>query len=495
MNFKQLFCSLVSVAVITFNVQAAETSNRWLDDFSANKLPSGVTVFATDWLRWSDWNYFDPAAPGGNPDYSYLSNRLRFGVKAKQKKWAGEFSLQAAKQWSLPDQAAGAPGGALGLGAVYKGHNKEQTPSSLYVKYMNVSFFNIADSGIDATIGRFDYGGGVETKTDNKKINWLKKVRLDARLIGGFGWSVYQRSFDGLRLKWQHDLGQLDISAFRPTQGGFESNANKQIHDINVLATAYTFKPGSLIDNTEIQLFHYLYDDDRPIPTRSDNSGINVTKQDITLHTVGAHLVGAYPIGDGVADFLVWGAHQSGDWFEQNNDAYGIAVEAGYQWKKLPWQPWLRVGYYRGSGDSDPTDGTHETFFQMLPTVRKYAFTTAYNLMNNTDRFVQLLLKPTNKLSLRSDFHFVQLTESADHWWGGAGATQQSGTNTGYAGRLSGGDTDLVTTVELTVTYQINYNVGLHVFYGHLFGHDVVENNFADDNDMDFFFTELTFRF
>jgi hypothetical protein len=38
----------------------------------------------------------------------------------------------------------------------------------------------------------------------------------------------------------------------------------------------------------------------------------------------------------------------------------------------LPWYPWLPVGYLCSSGDDNPTDHKHETFLQILPTVRQY---------------------------------------------------------------------------------------------------------------------------
>lgn len=465
----------------------------FLNAWSKENLPQGVRFYAKDWLRWSEWRYFEPAAGGGDPDYGYFSNRLRFGLKAKRKKWSADASFQYVKQFSLPDDATG----GLGLGSVYFGQSKSADPSSLYIKYLNVGLLDIANLGVDFSIGRFDYGNGVEILSRNNKIDWLKKVRIDSRVLGGFGWSIYQRSFDGAKISWNHELGHLNVAAFRPTQGGFESNANDHISQINVLSSAYTFKPNKILPNSEIQLFHYYFDDERKVPNRIDNSGLTspTGTQDIAIHSLGGHVVGYRPYANGIADYLVWGMYQTGDWFEQDHDAYGVAIELGYQFTHIAWKPWIRIGTYRGSGDDDASDNTHGTFYQMLPTVRKYAFTTSYNLMNNTDHFIQLLLTPHPKLKIRTDLHRVSLTESTDRWYGGAGATQASGTVQGFAGRLSGGDDNLLTSLEFTAKYQITDAINLHGFYGHVFGDEVVKNNFAGGQDFDFFFLELTVNF
>src|ERR1039458_151924 len=82
------------------------------------------------------------------------------------------------------------------------------------------------------------------------------------------------------------------------------------------------------------------------------------------------------------------------------------AVEAGFQpaiAKAV--RPWLRGGYFYSSGDNNPNDGTHGTFFAILPTPRVYARFPFFNEMNNRDLFGELMLRPTKALTLRSDVH------------------------------------------------------------------------------------------
>ena len=106
-----------------------------------------------------------------------------------------------------------------------------------------------------------------------------------------------------------------------------------------------------------------------------------------------------------------------------SSDGWAFATEAGWQPDGLPWKPWLRIGYNRSSGDDDPNDNDHDTFFQMLPTARVYSFSTFYNLMNNEDIFFQLILRPLEGLVWRTDFHYIRVSEKNDLWYQGAGAT------------------------------------------------------------------------
>ena len=57
--------------------------------------------------------------------------------------------------------------------------------------------------------------------------------------------------------------------------------------------------------------------------------------------------------------------------------------------------------------------------------------TTAYSQMNLNDRFVQALLKPHARLTVRADVHWLSLAQAADGWYFGSGATQEEGASSG----------------------------------------------------------------
>jgi hypothetical protein len=115
----------------------------------------------------------------------------------------------------------------------------------------------------------------------------------------------------------------------------------------------------------------------------------------------------------------------------------------------------VRGGYLRASGDDEPLDDRHGTFFAILPTVRQYARSALYSQMNNTDLFAQLLARPRTNMNVRLDWHRVGLATSSDGWYYGSGATQEHGTIFGFATRPSFGATHLATIGEGSVDYAI----------------------------------------
>jgi hypothetical protein len=458
------------------------------------RLPEGLQLYALDNFRWEHWDYFDPASPGGDPDYDFFANRLRLGLRYERPHLALHLAGQYVQLLSLPDDASGTPGGALGTGAVYYAHARRRDPNAVYLKYAILEGRDLFERDVDVAVGRLSYSSGLEADSGIAKIEAVKKSRVSERLIGEFGWSHFQRSFDGARLSWRSPVGQLSLAGFRPTEGGFEDNVNRTIDKIDVAAAAYTLPPGLVLPGTELQAFYYYYDDDRRVRARVDNSGLAPPgRQDLGIHSVGGHVVGAWDVGPGQIDLLLWGVFQTGHWYEQDHEAAGAALEVGYQFLELPGKPWLRIGSFRGTGDRDPSDDDHDTLFQILPTARRYSLTTANNLMNSTDSFVSLQVQPTSKLSMRADVHDLRLSEREDLWYAGSGATQASGKIFGYAGRSSGDDRHLGTAAELTVRYRPTSWLGLHAFYGHIWGGDVVDASFAKGDQLDFFFLELTF--
>ena len=113
------------------------------------------------------------------------------------------------------------------------------------------------------------------------------------------------------------------------------------------------------------------------------------------ITSVGTSLVGAYPGRRRVSSIRSAGScGRAGDWYGQRHGAARWPPRPGYQWTAAPWRPWLRAGWFRSSGDRDAGDDRHGTFFQMLPTARRYSLSTIYNLMNLTELFGQVLLRP-----------------------------------------------------------------------------------------------------
>ncbi len=469
---------------------------------------SDLKLYATERFRWSAWNYAE-SDPYDN-SYDLFASQLRAGGRWEHPRAAAHAAWQYAHLWPLPTGAStGAGAGPL----YYSNGTLEPESHGTYLKYLELDLKDIGGSGLGIGGGRFDYSSGNMYRTGTgrgteptpatavtKKIEALKKMRVGDRVIGGFGWSEYQRSFDGLKTSLDHEVFHAHFAAFVPTQGGFEEGAGSSIEDIRISALEVALKKERVWPNTEALLFHYHWTDTRALDSaaaRPDNTGRSVPaglENDVDLDMIGGQFVGALPWGPGTADYLVWGGWQTGSWFELDHDAYALAAEAGYQLDRHPWKPWLRGGYNTGSGDSDPADTTHGTFYQMLPTARLYSQSILYNMMNTEDLFVMLIVKPLPAVTVRSDAHFMDLENSSDRWYVGAGPMHRSKL-TDYTGRATGGEDELGTLLDLTVTWEIDAHLTLSAYYGHFDGGEVVSRFYTKDDQVDFFSLEAAVRF
>ena len=275
----------------------------------------------------------------------------------------------------------------------------------------------------------------------------------------------------------------------------------KEIDDIDVVYAALNLLRPGWSRNSDARLF-YLYYDDRRHQVKSDNRPLPVRqnpsdrRKDIAIHSPGAHWLQLVPTAAGPLDFLLWGVVQAGDWGSLDHFAWRWDVEAGWQPAALPWKSWLRVGFGRSSGDDDPGDGDHGTFFQVLPTARQYSFSTFYNLMNSEDGFIEILLWPRAGFSTRTAFHNLRVTEPRDLWYVGSGATLENRDRPegfGFPGRPANGRRDLFRVLETSIGYDWNTHLNTNLYYGHVFGGDVVRGIF-DGNDADYGYFELTLR-
>ncbi|HYD55024.1 MAG TPA: alginate export family protein, partial [Gemmatimonadaceae bacterium] len=151
---------------------------------------------------------------------------------------------------------------------------------------------------------------------------------------------------------------------------------------------------------------------------------------------------------------VLWGALQFGDWGTQSHRGTAAAAEVGWQPMGMSaLRPWLRAGWYQASGDDDPADGDHETFFSMVPTPRVYARMPFFTLMNVEDVFASLIVRPrAAPVTARFDARQLRLAEGRDLWYAGGGAFES--TSFGYAGRPGNGLRQLATLFDLSVEWR-----------------------------------------
>ncbi len=473
--------------LLAASVAAEEGSWRDRITFTASERARGELV---------DW--FEPMPDVGRPGaerYGFFGSQLRAGVRVLLPHVQLTLELQDTRLANVPDDASfSPPTGNLGPGALYFANTPEASQGEPFLK---LGFLSFRRSGFGLTLGRFEYRDGLETIPADPTLATVKRTRIAERLVGPFDFTHVTRSVDGGRFTW--DRGDLNLTALaaRPTQGGFEVSANQELDAITLAGLAASLKrlPVANAPPFDARLFWLFYEDARDDVLKVDNRPLADRLADhdaIAIHTLGAHAVTAIDAGPGIVDALAWTALQAGEWGRQGHAAWAWAFEAGYQLPLLPASPWLRLGYDRSSGDDDPRDDEHRSFFQLLPTARIYAQLPFYNLMNVQDAFVELVLRPHARVTIRTDFHWLSLTERRDLWYSGGGATKDD--LFGYAGSASGGRRGLAQLADVSLTVLLLDWLTLGTYYGHAFGGGVVGATF-DGRDADYGFIELLARY
>ena len=470
-----------------------------------------VQATVSNLTRVETWRFFEPPFAGVDPDYTFWSNRsdLEIRVRGRRVDLDGGFSYVRVEH--LPVDAIG-PGG-LGTGAFYFAASGQAYSYQVFLSALTLSVHDERRRRTLA-VGRMPYTSGAEGDesldgdgrgalvgfADSRATGGglapdgrgaapgspmrgaarsdVRRLAIDGRLVGTFGWSMYQRRFDGARVDWRGDGRYAGGSAFMVSQGGYEESANLTIDRLQV-GTAFAGQRHGV--DAESQVFGVYYRDRRPVDIRPDNSLVPVEAADITIAAVGASHVAARGVGPGLVDYAAWGAWQGGDWYGQSHRAYGVAAQAGYRWPSAPWNPWVRGGASHASGDPNGRDDRHETFFPMLQETRSYAQSMVYAQANLRDLFAQVLAEPHARVRTRVDVHRLDLAEVGDRWYQGSGATARDGRFFGYSTRPSNGARGLGTVLEASADVRITRYWSMNGYAGRMWGGPVVRGSFAAD--------------
>ncbi len=439
-----------------------------------------VTGTLSNVTRVESWSYFQPAphsetqppAPIGDPDYTFIGDRAELGVRVDGRRFDLSGRFNYVRLENLPTRAIG-PGG-LGAGAFYFAATGIRYSYQLYLGELNARIKS-SDQQTSFTIGRMPFSSGGEVSSGSFSMQRVRSERLQSRLLGNFEWSFYQRRFDGARFDIDRPHWHFNLSAFVPTQGGFEESTNLSMPKVQVGASSFTLKSS----NVDWQGFAYLYRDRRTEAAVVDNTASADRPVDVTIATLGGSYIRIMPRDSGEYDFVGWVAAQAGDWYGQPHRAASVALEAGHRWNRAAYAPWLRAGYLWSSGDGDGGDGRHGTFFSMLPSSRKFALSAVYAQMNVRDAFLQLRIEP-RRFKARIEVHAVHLASGADLWYHGSGATASKGRFFGFSGRGADGRTALGSVVEGTVEVPLLKFWSINGYAGVMSDGDVVRSQFTN---------------
>jgi hypothetical protein len=408
-----------------------------------HRLDLGVAVR----LRTEIWDAFADDVSS----YTALRSRLRI-----QYGWRERLLLVAELQnvtlWGMDPDGSGA------LASYRNANGGERNVSGTDLRLLYAEIRPFAGAWLRA--GRQEMKLGPEVLYPDPDWKYLKSARVAERLLGSVGWSHVERAGDGVSAGW--DLGGHNLFAFaaRPTTGVFAVETGyRPLRDVRYAGGSWTVKRDTWLPHTELGVFGLAYEDERD----PDEGGL---AHGALVYTLGLYELGVHPVGPGKLDTLLWLAGQFGDYNDLDHRAGAFLAEIGYQLPEVPAKPWLRAGVNYASGDGDPTDGDHHTFFNLLPTNHIYSgFIDQVEFQNLINAFVQLKLQPLPALSLNAFVHWLWLANDEDARYGGTGAFDRK--SFGFAATPSRGyrhvglEYDLVaqiavhrtTTLELGVSY------------------------------------------
>ena len=444
--------------------------------------------------RAEGWNWFEGNT--GNSDYPLWHSLLRLGIGQTGERLDWFVEGEQVSILGLPNDAVVvAPQGQLGLGGTYYAANGNQVNNtSGFLKQGFVNFKHLGPAGLK--LGRFEYFDGTEVKPKDPLLTTVIQTRIAHRLISNFGFSAVQRTFDGVQISLDSGPNNFTFFGARPTEGVFQVYGMGEL-DVDTYYGEYTRSVATKQSAGELRVFALGYVDHRTLVLKTDNRPQAVRAADagrIEIATYGADYAHVFNTTNaGKFDFLVWGAVQTGSWGNLTQRAGAFVGEVGWQPPVRVLEPWLSAGYSYGSGDGNPNDSRHGTFFQVLTTPRQYARFPFYNMMNNEDFYGTLNLRPASKLALRSEAHTLRLASAADLWYSGGGAFQAQ--TFGYTGRPSNGSRGLANVWDLSADYKITCSVSTTLYYGHAWGKNVIAEICPKDADGQLIFLETNFHF
>jgi hypothetical protein len=479
----------------TTSAQPASTPNPTLQT-ATEQHQLGRLNLTVNWrFRTEAWDWFEPSVPAQN-SYAFEHSLLRIGLGQKKERFEWFFEGAQDAIVNLPT-AAVLPGasGQLGLGGTYYAANGNgQNNANAFVRQAYVAFALPANAKL--RVGRFTFLDGAEVIPKDKSLATIVNSRVTQRLVGDFGFSAVGRSYDGAQLAFNTHAGNFTFLGARPTRGVYQIDAMGEL-DIDLFYGAYTIPVKGSKFSGQFRLFSLGYIDERSSVLKTDNRSAALRSADrdhIRIGTYGADYAHVFHTQNhGQFDFLFWGAVQNGSWGTLTQHAGAFVGEAGWQPGIPVLNPWFRAGYSYGSGDPDPSDGRHGTFFQVLPTPRPYARFPFYNMMNNEDFFASSTFRLPRSFVVRSELHALRLAGASDLWYGGGGAFQPH--TFGYTGRASNGNRSLANVWDVSMDVPLRYGFSLTTYYAHAWGKALAQNIYPAGSNAQFGYVETNFHF
>lgn len=158
-----------------------------------------------------------------------------------------------------------------------------------------------------------------------------------------------------------------------------------------------------------LDVFYVLKYDSRGTAPGESGTG------NLLSHAIGIQAEGtAFDVLDAARTF----AAQLGRYGSDTLRAFGANAKLGAT-APVPWKPRLGVQYTWGSGDSDPTDGVHQTFDGVYGgrDIFFYGYQNLFFWANLRDAEVDFSVKPWRGLTFNVEYHHFNLDQPRDAWY------------------------------------------------------------------------------
>ena len=306
------------------------------------------------------------------------------------------------------------------------------------------------------------------------------------RLVSPLDWGNTRRNFEGIKIFSHGENWDFDAWTTHPvnTAAGHGPLANFDNERDTPDGSRYFSGVFAVFHDHENSVFDTYWMWDR-------EANLLGTGIDRSRHTIGGRWLYNRPVKNQCCEVTnIWhmeveGGYQFGHQTGQKVEAGFLTAGVGHTWNKMPWTPSFWLFYDWASGDRDPADGSNNTFNQLFPLSHAYmGLIDNVARQNISDVNLRLIMKPSKKLTLIGQMHWMDLAEDTDAVYNVAGVPIATG-----PGKEIGEELDLV------VNYQFNPNLGVQVGYFWYWNGSVIENEPARRGDANQFYVQTTLRY
>lgn len=300
-----------------------------------------------------------------------------------------------------------------------------------------------------------------------------------ARLISTLDWANTRRRFDAVKIFWSDRHWDVDFFYAKPVPVQLDENYHRQ--------------PDRYDENTDLYGFWMTY---KGIPKHGIDAyflaidavgqalNANGKEGDRSVYTIGGRFWGQPPPWD-------YEAEVAGQWGKFAGDtvaAWMASAVAGYTFQDCPWRPRLGVAFDWASGDDDPLDGMHQTFFQHFPFGHYYlGYLDLVGRQNVLAARADLSFKPHEKINVGLTYHAFWLADSEDALYNAAGnVARRRGPGTF--------EHEVGSELDLTIVYNLDRHTSFLLGWSHLWPSSFIENS-GPSEDVDFFYIQYAFKF